>query len=154
MAQSNADEQGRVMLSKHYERATNKSGYYFPNTEAKLVSDQLRQIWRNHIPGASMVQHGHLSHFASLTPYPEANPHFREATEKYRNLLTAKGTSTFLTFTFEELFETLSRHFQKAQQLAWIEHLYHRYLFGATEPETTPEAAEKQKKAKSPNRGV
>lgn len=125
------DEQGHVKLSEHYQRATNGSGYYLPDSEEKLVSDILRQIWRNHILGASMVLHGDLSHFVSLTLYPEANPHFRVASEEYRKVLTAKGASTFFTFTYEKLFETLSRHFRTEEQQAWIEYLYHRYLFGA-----------------------
>ena len=73
------DEEGHVKLSEHYERVTRKSGYYLPNSEEKLVSDILRQIWRNHILGASMVQNGGISYFSSMTVFPDANPHFHTA---------------------------------------------------------------------------
>ena len=160
------DGHGNVKLSEHYRRATDASGYYLPNSEESLVSDILRQIWRNHILGASMVQHGDLKHFVSLTLYPMDNPHFRVASEEYRKLLTPKGADTFFTFTYEKLFETIARHFQTEGQQAWIKYLYHRYLFDAKMPGETSKASYEHKTtyerrapyeretAKSLNRGV
>ena len=148
------DEHGNVKLSEHYQRATNESGYYFPNSEEKLVSDILRQIWRNHILGASMVHYGNLNHFVSLTLYPEANPHFHVATEEYRKVLTANGASTFFTFTYEKLFKAMSRHFRTEKQQAWIKYLYHRYLFGAKMPGATSEASNERNVARPLNRGI
>ena len=123
------DEQGNICLSQHYAQATNQSGYFVPNCEAELVSDNLRQIWRNHILGASMVLHGDINHFSSLTVFPNANPHFHSATADYRKVLTGKGKSTFFTFTYEKLFETLAHHFCSEEQKKWIQYLYKRYLF-------------------------
>jgi len=123
------DEQGNVRLSPHYAQATNNSGYYIPGCEAELVSDNLRQIWRNHILGASMVQHGDIFHFASMTIFPNANPHFHLAAAEYREVLTDKGKSTFFTFTYEKLFETLAHHFCTEEQKKWIRYLNERYLF-------------------------
>ncbi len=123
------DEQGNVRLSAHYAQASNKSGYYIPNCEAELVSDNLRQIWRNHILGASMVLHGDISHFASMTVFPNANPHFHSAAAEYRKVLTEKGKSSFFIFTYETLFETLAHHFCTEEQNKWILYLHNRYLF-------------------------
>lgn len=148
------DEHGNVKLSEHYEKATEMSGYYLPNSKENLVSDILRQIWRNHILGASMVQHGDLTHFVSLTLYPEGNPHFRVASEEYRKLLTPKGESSFFTFTYEKLFETISHHFITDKDHAWIKYLYHRYLFGEKMPDEISEAAGEGEVAISQNRGV
>ena len=134
------DDNGRVKLSEHYERVTSKSGYYLPHREEKLVSDVLRQIWRNHILGASMVQVGDISHFTSMTVFPDANPHFHRASEEYRKMLTEEGKSSFYIFTYEKLFETMTRHFRTEEQMKWINYLYHRYLFGTemAKVETVP----------------
>jgi hypothetical protein len=123
------DEQGNVRLSPHYAQATNKSGYYIPNCEAELVSDNLRQIWRNHILGASMVLHGDICHFVSMTVFPNANPHFHSVAAEYREVLTEKGKNTFFIFTYEKLFEILSHHFTSEEHQKWIQYLYKRYLF-------------------------
>ncbi len=125
------DDNGKVKLSEHYKRVTNKSGYYLPDKEEKLVSDILRQIWRNHILGASMVQAGDISHFTSMTIFPNANPHFHTASEEYRKVLTEEGKTSFYTFTYEKVFDTMTRHFRTDEQLKWINYLYHRYLFGS-----------------------
>lgn len=123
------DEEGNVKLSEHYERVTRESGYYLPQSEEQLVSDNLRQIWRNHILGASMVQNGGISHFSSMTIFPDANPHFHTAPEEYRKVLTDKGNASFFTFTYEKMFETMKHHFRTDEQVRWIEYLYQRYLF-------------------------
>ncbi len=123
------DGSGRVRLSNPYERATVESGYYLPHSEEALVSDHLRQIWRNHILGASMVLRHDIRHFSSLTVFPNANPHFHVATETYRQLLTDKGKSTFFTSTYENMFDIMSSHFRSASHQQWIQYLRHRYLF-------------------------
>lgn len=125
------DDNGNVRLSEHYGRATRMSGYYLPESEKELVSDELRQIWRNHILGASMVQNGIIRHFASITVFPDANPHFHTASADYRKVLTDDGKKTFFTFTYEEMFEKMSHHFCTEEQQKWIDYLYNRYLFGA-----------------------
>ena len=105
------------------------SGYYLPDSEKKLVSDMLRQIWRNHILGVSMVLNGDIRHFCSITVFPNANPHFHLASEEYRKVLTSDGNATFYTFTYEIMFETLKHHFCTKEHLDWINYLYTRYLF-------------------------
>ncbi|MBO4563984.1 MAG: hypothetical protein J5720_00955 [Bacteroidaceae bacterium] len=123
------DEEGHVKLSEHYERVTRKSGYYLPHSEEKLVSDMLRQIWRNHVLGASMVLNDRISHFSSMTVFPDANPHFHVAPEEYRKVLTEEGKASFFTFTYEKMFETMKHHFCTEEQVKWIDYLYKRYLF-------------------------
>lgn len=127
--QNTHDEQGNVRLSQHYAMATSKSGYYIPDCEAELVSDILRQIWRNHILGASMIHNGDIRYFDSMTVFPNANPHFHKAAAEYRKVLTEKGKASFFTFTYEYLFEVLSHHFCSEEQTKWIQYLNKRYLF-------------------------
>lgn len=129
------DESGNVRLAEHYDRATCLSGYYLPETECALVEDSLRQIWRNHILGASMVQHGDVSHFSSVTVFPEANPHFHKAAAEYREVLTQEGNATFYTFTYEQMLETMAHHFRTEEHQNWIKYLYTRYLFYTNMPE-------------------
>lgn len=126
---STHDEYGNVKLSEHYARATDKSGYYVSGCEKELVSDNLRQIWRNHILGASMMIYGDIQNFASMTIFPNLNPHFHEVSKEYCKLLTEKGLKSFFVFTYEKLFETLTHHFQTQPQKEWIEYLRKRYLF-------------------------
>mgnify|MGYP003316141312 CR=1 FL=1 len=38
--------------------------------------------------------------------------------------------STFLTVTYEKMFEVLTHHFRTPEHIAWIDYLYKRYLFG------------------------
>ncbi|MCR5819917.1 MAG: hypothetical protein K6F94_03060 [Bacteroidaceae bacterium] len=125
------DDAGNVRLSYHYRRVTSASGYYLPESDADLVSDPLRQIWRNHILGASMLLKGDIRHFTSMTVFPDANPHFHIASEDYRKLLTERGKDSFLTFTYEQLFEILSHYFLSEEHQKWIEYLHKRYLFNS-----------------------
>ncbi len=148
------DDDGNVRLSWHYSRATQQSGYYLTGSEAALVSDNLRQIWRNHILGASMVLKGDIGHFSSMTIFPDANPHFHMAAAAYRKVLTEKGRKTFLTFTYEKLFEVLAHHFCTSEHQAWIEYLYHRYLFDGAERVPEEDAMQNNYSVKSLNRGV
>lgn len=148
------DGHGNVKLSEHYRQATDASGYYLPNSEESLVSDILRQIWRNHILGASMVQHGDLKHFVSLTLYPMDNPHFRVASEEYRKVLTEDGQASFFTITYEKMFETMTHHFRTDEQVKWINYLYHRYLFGTEMAKVEPITPTDSHFSKTLNRGV
>lgn len=132
------DEAGNVKLAEHYEHATRLSGYYILDSEEELVSDNLRQIWRNHILGASMIQHGDIRHFDSVTVFPDGNTHFHTASDEYRGVLTEEGRSSFFAITYEEMFEALTHHFRTPEYLAWIRYLYHRYLFDREMPEVTP----------------
>lgn len=127
------DKSGNVKLSREYSRATIGSGYYKPNTEALLVEDELRQIWRNHILGASMVLNDNcddrIVHFTSVTIYPNKNPHFHKAGGNYRKVLTEKGNESFKTYTYEHVFDLLSKHFTSEEHVKWIDYLNNRYLF-------------------------
>lgn len=123
------NEAGQVELAYHYAKATRGSGYYLDECSEMLVTDNLRQIWRNHILGASMVLKGDIKHFLSITIFPEGNPHFHFSSDEYRKLLSQKGHDTFFTFTYEKVFETLRKHFISKEHTAWIDYLYKRYLF-------------------------
>lgn len=97
-----------------------------------VVANQYRQIWRNHILGASMVLEGSLSEFTTLTIYPEDNDHFgRLLWEKYKDKLTAEGEKTFKHLTYEELFPMIKECFKEGKikdSDIWIDYLERRYF--------------------------
>ena len=122
-----------------------KSGYYIPeayNPDGKrptlwspLVSDELRQIWRNHLLGASMVQRHDITHFLSLHLYPQGNTHFHGygehvgAVGDYKRWLSEEGQQTWTSVTFEELFQLMQDSFHCHKEKEWINYLKERYLF-------------------------
>lgn len=117
-----------------------KSNYYKPEADngsddsdwSPLVKDDLRQIWRNHLLGASMIQHGDINHFLSIHLYPSGNTHFHGkdgAVEKYRKYLLNEGLKTWNAVTFEELFKLIRKHFTDEKSLSWVKYLEERYLF-------------------------
>ena len=122
-----------------------KSAYYtptafmpddkYPNLWSPLVSNELRQIWRNHLLGASMVQHKDISHFLSLHLYPKGNVHFHGdekhlgAIRYYQHWLGPEGRKTWIAITFEELFRIMQDNYTELESINWVNYLKERYLF-------------------------
>lgn len=106
-----------------------------PKLWSPLVSNELRQIWRNHLLGASMVQHGDISYFLSLHLYPQGNIHFHGdgnhmgAVEYYRQWLGTEGKRTWMAITFEELFQLMQENYTDQEGTNWVNYLKERYLF-------------------------
>lgn len=113
-----------------YVNTTCRCGYYLHPTEdyGLLVSDELRQIWRNHILGAAMKLSGEIAHFHSIHLYPSFNTHFKEVLPKYQALLTEKGHESFHPVTFEELFTLMAKHYKESKDNTWIQYLWDRYI--------------------------
>jgi hypothetical protein len=117
-------------LDHPYTSVTKSCGYFIDPDPLKFKADHLRQIWRNHILGASMLQAGDIDIFHCIHLYPKGNSHFHEkALPEYRNLLTQKGKETFWGLTYEDLFSKMKTYFTSAQEVKWIEYLNNRYLF-------------------------
>ena len=100
-----------------------------------LVRNELRQIWRNHLLGASMVQNEDIKHFLSLLVYPKGNTHFQGdkthngAVRNYKQWLTPEGLKTWQAITFEDLFLLIQKNFTDPDGSAWVNYLKERYLF-------------------------
>ena len=119
-----------------YALATKSSNWYIPEIanlpirETPLCKDKYRQIWRNHILGACMVQNNMLVKFHSITLYPQGNPHFGEVLPIYESFLTDEGRSTFGHITIESLITLLVKYFPKTKEYQnWIHYLRVRYPF-------------------------
>lgn len=114
-----------------YRQMTQKSGYYDENMDIMMFlgAHHLRQIWRNHLLGYAMVDHGDIQRFHHIHLYPQGNVHFHTyAVPEYKKLLTVKGCNSFIALTFEDLFGLLSKYFTSFKQQEWIRYLYRRYI--------------------------
>lgn len=122
--------------NSRYAQVTKACGWFVPEIashpirETELCKDEYRQIWRNHILGASMVQNNMQDKFYSITIYPKGNPHFGEVLPAYETFLTDAGRSTFGFITIESLIDLLTKHFPLSQEFCnWIQYLKIRYPF-------------------------
>lgn len=114
-----------------YRKMTIKSGYFIADLDIEMFikAHHLRQIWRNHLLGYSMVDRGDIQHFHHIHLYPQGNTHFHQyAIPEYKALLSQKGKDSFIDLTYESLFETMSLYFTSTKQKEWIKYLYQRYL--------------------------
>lgn len=124
------DEKKHMADSEHpYTTVTKACGYFLDPKPENFKSDHLRQIWRNHILGASMIQAGELDAFHCIHLYPNKNTHFDEhAIPKYIDQLTEKGKKSFIGLTYENLLLLMGKYFTTPQETDWIEYLKRRYL--------------------------
>lgn len=126
-----------------YYRVTRESGcfdYCSLSREAFIKSnfgdhdrgDGLRQLWRNHILGLSMLQRGDIADFLSVHLYPSFNEHFNPETSPvladYAALLNEKGRGTFMPLTFEALFDAMKQCGMEEIDPGWIPYLTRRYI--------------------------
>lgn len=119
-----------------YARVTRTCGWFIPAIatrplkETPLCQDDYRQIWRNHILGASMEQKHMIEKFHSVTLYPKGNPHFEDVLPKYEQFLSDNGRSSFGYITIEALIDLIEQHFPKTDvNQNWIQYLKDRYPF-------------------------
>ncbi len=141
------DEKG-IHLADNYKKPSVESGWFkdnairdIPFAEIKrgtehVVMNRYRQIWRNHLLGASMTllpkdDENHLDEFFSITVYPADNGHFSEGLwRKYESMLTDEGKETLKHFTFEELFPLMRTHLRGVPDIdKWVDYLNRRYIF-------------------------
>lgn len=113
-----------------YRQATDRCGYYgsCPPYHA-LAGNDLRQMWRNHMLGASMVQRGDIFKFTGILLYPASNCHFSDkAIPRYQALLTKKGADSFVPLTYEALFPLIRKLVSVNRVEEWVDYLSERYL--------------------------
>ena len=114
-----------------YWKMTKKSNYYVPDFDVHSLTKahHLRQIWRNHLLGYAMIEHGDIKRFHHIHLYPQGNLHFLEyALPEYDRLLSPKGKETFIGLTYENLFLLIKKYFTTEKQKEWIRYLYKRYI--------------------------
>ena len=118
-----------------YYHMTKRSRWYIPtlDTLSFIKANHLRQIWRNHILGYSMVQRGDIQHFHHVHLYPQGNTHFHEhALPEYKALLTDSGKASFIDLSYESLFELMGKFFISENNQDWLKYLQRRYIIDET----------------------
>lgn len=122
---STEDRQIRKNNSRYW-AVTNQSGLFKKGIENKLILDDYRQIWRNHILGESIKQVEKIMHFSSVTFYPAGNTHFTKAISEYQKFLFAPDN--VFGITFEDYFSTLKKFSPSNRFDDWINYLKERYI--------------------------
>lgn len=114
-----------------YYLRTKESNWYVPSLDIHsfIKANHIRQIWRNHILGYSMLRRGDIKHFYHIHLYPYGNKHFRDyAIPEYKSLLTEQGKLTFIDLTYESLFDMIGANFIQNKHQEWLRYLRKRYL--------------------------
>ncbi len=114
-----------------YYQITKKSQWYNSTLDTRLFikANHLRQIWRNHILGYSMLCRGDIQRFHHVHLYPQGNKYFHEhAIPEYKTLLTKCGKESFIDLTYESLFAMLSKYFRSYKHQEWLKYLQKRYI--------------------------
>lgn len=115
--------------SSCYARVTIDSQLYNSNAHEQLATKKLKQTWRNHLLGASMVLKKQIIAFTSVLVYPSGNEYQREVSEEYQSLLTSDSKKTFVAVTYEE-FIRIGREVFRGSVIFmdWLKYLDDRYI--------------------------
>ncbi len=92
-----------AMLRGRYEEVAQASGAFKPESLPDLRVQPLQQIWRDHLLGCSVLQHGDYDEGAFVFLYPSGNSHCATAIGQYRDCLLRDAT--FLVWTLEDAWE-------------------------------------------------
>lgn len=118
---------------------TRSSAAFLEDRRNDLATDELRQIWRNHLLGLSMLRHRELDRFVSVTLYPAGNRHFAEALPRYRACVEPALTTDIVGITFEDYVSWLP---ETDELRAWKDYLRDRYIVTMPgHPRAAPDAA-------------
>jgi hypothetical protein len=108
-----------------YWTVADKSGVFTDPRDKTVTKNALRQVWRNHLLGLSMIQHPDVDEFYSVTLFPEGNRHFHEVLPKYRELLKPDQRQYLIGCTFEDFITAIPEEEPYAN---WKRYLYRRYI--------------------------
>lgn len=108
-----------------YWLTTRESGLFVESGCEELGEDRLRQIWRNHLLGLSMVRRRDIERFVSVTLYPAGNKHFSSALSRYQERLVETARRTVRGCTYERYVDAL-RGDDDIE--AWKQFLVRRYV--------------------------
>lgn len=110
--------------SRYWQIARKSRAFKNPDDEI-FGTDPMRQIWRNHLLGLSMIEQGDVDTFYSITLFPDGNHHFHKSIPEYQALLVDSAQSHVFGCTFEKFISVIggSPDFEE-----WKEWLEKRYL--------------------------
>lgn len=125
------EEKDATNSNSEYWHTAKKSGVFINWKELKFISDDFRQVWRNHLLGEKIKQVDKIKHFTSVIIYPKGNSHFRKVLKEYQDLLSIP--SCIKGITYEELFDCFEKYSNSERFEKWIKYLRKRYLIGGNE---------------------
>lgn len=105
------------------------SGIYRDGSEADMITDEYRQIWRNQLLGESILLK-HPDSFAyatSMTIFPEGNKHMAKACAGYQQFLTGPD-GKFIALTYERFLSVCREHSTSKEFEDWLDYLQDRYI--------------------------
>ena len=113
-----------------YFTISEKCNLYKPGSHLKLIKDEFRQIWRNHLLGEYMlhVDSEKFKHFTSVTLFPEGNTHFIHHSKEYIKMLV-DNNNKFKPITYEAFLDACLKHCPSSEYKRWIVYLKDRYIF-------------------------
>ncbi|MHA1928582.1 MAG: PGN_0703 family putative restriction endonuclease [Candidatus Thorarchaeota archaeon] len=104
---------------------TARASLCFNNPDDEIFgSDPLRQIWRNHLLGLSMIEHEDIDKFYSITLFPNGNEHFHEKLPRYTSLLKDDKKQYVFGCTFEKYIASISGTPEFTEWREWLERRY------------------------------
>jgi hypothetical protein len=109
-----------------YWTLTKKSGIFIESQFDKLVEDDMRQIWRNHLLGISMIENKDIKKFTSVIVYPSGNAHFNKVIPEYQSILTDNNKNTLIGCAFEKYIDSIQDDDPKI--IKWKNYLDIRYI--------------------------
>lgn len=104
-------------------------GIFKPGCETQVITDDYRQIWRNHLLAESILLK-HPERFAyatSLTLFPKGNKHMDDACTGYKSFLAAPD-GRFMTLTYERFLDICQEHSPSPDFDKWLTYLQERYI--------------------------
>lgn len=101
------------------------SGVFLDFANPAFVSDELRQIWRNHLLGLAMVQRNEIKDFTSIIIFPARNLHFLQVIPDYQDLLCDSCRNLVYGCTYESYITAISGNEEMEH---WKEYLQKRYI--------------------------
>jgi hypothetical protein len=112
-----------------YHRTHETSQIYREATIPLLREKKLKQLWRNHLVGLSMVQNGDLAEFTSCHMFPSGNVYQAEAACEYLETIKKEHQHTFLPLTYESFIDVALRTLSENEKWKpWIEYIERRYI--------------------------
>lgn len=111
--------------SLYWNIARSSNAFIDPNHEL-FGTDSLRQIWRNHLLGLSMLKHekDDIVEFYSITLFPEGNSHFQKELLRYISLLNDTEKSHVIGCTFEKFISAIGGTPDFVEWKEWLEQRY------------------------------
>jgi len=110
--------------NSHYWTIARDSSVFIEPDNETFGSDELRQIWRNHLLGLAMRLRGKVIKFYSVTLFPSGNTHFVREIPRYKSFLK-KDCDNVIGCTFEKFIDSIAG---SEDFMHWKHWLWKRYI--------------------------